>query len=110
MGERPHVALWEHGRTCARERCESIVGTSKSKTPPIYVHPFRLESVLNDLNSSEAHFIGHPVVPAGVEGEELGLREGESYCMELGYSLSLGAMQRLCPMLEFCQNNARSEN
>ena len=75
-----------------------------------YVHPFRLESVLNALNSSEAHFIGHRVVPEGVEGEELGLREGESYCMELGYALSLGAMQRLCPMLKFCQNNARSEN
>ena len=75
-----------------------------------YVRHKELENTLVKLNSSEPHFIGHRVLPEGREREELGLREGEGYCMEMGYVMSLRTLQLLCPMLPYCQENARSEN
>ena len=75
-----------------------------------YVRPKELEKILVTLNSSEAHFIGHQVIPEGRAREELGMREGEGYCMEMGYVLSARTLQLLCPMLRFCRENARSEN
>lgn len=75
-----------------------------------YVRTKALESILVTLNSSEAHFIGHQVLPEGREREELGLREGEGYCMEMGYVMSARTLQLLCPMLQYCRENARSEN
>ena len=42
-----------------------------------YLHHKKLENVLSSLNSSEAHFVGHQILPEGLEREELGLREGE---------------------------------
>ena len=61
-------------------------------------------------DSSEPHLIGHLVLPEGRDREELGLREGEGYCMEMGYVLSSGALGSVCPHLEQCWENARSEN
>lgn len=75
-----------------------------------YVRPKELEGILVTLNSSEAHFIGHQVLPEGREREELGLREGEGYCMEMGYVMSMKTLQLVCPMLQYCRENARSEN
>lgn len=75
-----------------------------------YVLPSELESVLVTLNSSEPHFIGHQVLPEGRKREELGLREGEGYCMEMGYVMSAATLEQVCPMLEHCQENARSDN
>ena len=75
-----------------------------------YVRHKELEGILVKLNSSEPHFIGHRVLPEGREREELGLREGEGYCMEMGYVMSLRTLQLVCPMLPYCQENARSEN
>ena len=75
-----------------------------------YIRPNDLESVLVMLNSSESHFIGHRVLPEGREREELGLREGEGYCMEMGYVMSARTLELVCPMLDHCQENARSDN
>lgn len=75
-----------------------------------YVRTKALESILVTLNSSEAHFIGHQILPEGREREELGLREGEGYCMEMGYVMSARTLQLVCPMLKYCRENARSEN
>ena len=75
-----------------------------------YVRPAELEKILSTLNSSEPHLIGHLVLPEGRDREELGLREGEGYCMEMGYVLSSGALSSVCPHLEQCWENARSEN
>ena len=75
-----------------------------------YVRPKELESILFMLNSSEPHLIGHQVAPEGRTGEELGLRGGESYCMEMGYVMSARTLQLVCPMLEHCRENSRSEN
>lgn len=75
-----------------------------------YVRTKALESILVTLNSSEAHFIGHQILPEGREREELGLREGEGYCMEMGYVMSVRTLRLLCPMLQYCRENARSEN
>lgn len=75
-----------------------------------YVRTKQLENILVTLNSSEAHFIGHGVFPEGREREELGLREGEGYCLEMGYVLSVRTLQLVCPMLEYCWENARSDN
>ena len=60
-----------------------------------YLRHKELEKVLSSLNSSEAHFVGHQILPEGLEREELGLREGEGYCMEMGYVLSVRALQML---------------
>ena len=75
-----------------------------------YVRPSELEAVLSTLNSSEPHLIGHQVLPDGRDREELGLREGEGYCMEMGYVMSAGALRLVCPLLEQCWEKAQSEN
>ena len=75
-----------------------------------YVRPTELEKILSSLNSSQPHFIGHQVLPHGREREELGLREGEGYCSEMGYVVSAGALQLVCPHLQQCWENAHSEN
>ena len=75
-----------------------------------YVRTTELERVLSTLNSSEPRFIGHRVLPEGREREELGLREGEGYCGEMGYVMSEATLRLVCPRLEWCWGNARSEN
>ena len=75
-----------------------------------YVRHKQLERILVTLNSSEPHLVGHGIFPEGREREELGLREGEGYCLEMGYVMSVRAMQLVCPMLDYCRENARSDN
>ena len=50
----------------------------------VYLRTHNFEKLLSSLNSSEAIFVGHSVVPLGSERDELGLRKGESYCLEAG--------------------------
>lgn len=73
-----------------------------------YVRNDKLEELLSTLNSSEALFIGNPVVPSGKASEDLGLRKGENYCHKSFYVLSWRALELVCPMLMSCQENARS--
>ena len=75
-----------------------------------YVRTKQLEKILVTLNSSETQFIGHGVFPEGRKREELGLREGEGYCLEMGYVMSVRTLQLVCPMLDYCWENARSDN
>lgn len=75
-----------------------------------YLRRQKIEKLLMSLSSSEALFIGLQVLPGEKESEELGLRSGEGYCMEMGYILSARTLQMLCPMLKYCQENAQSEN
>ena len=79
-------------------------------TDDVYVRTSALENLLSSLNSSEPLLIGRPVYPTGAARDKLGLREGEGYCMESGYIVSWGAMERLCAGLPWCQENAKSEN
>jgi len=51
-----------------------------------YLRTHKFEKLISSLNSSEAVFVGHSVVPFGSERDELGLWEGESYCLEAGKS------------------------
>ena len=51
-----------------------------------YVRTRKFEKLISSLNSSEPVFVGHSVVPFGSERDELGLWEGESYCLEAGKS------------------------
>ena len=53
----------------------------------VYLRTHNFEKLLSSLNSSEAIFVGHSVVPLGSERDELGLRKGESYCLEAGKRL-----------------------
>lgn len=76
----------------------------------VYVKTRELERLLMSLNSSEPLLIGQSVFPTGEERERLGLKEGENYCLELGYVASWGVIKQVCPMLKRCQENARSEN
>ena len=76
----------------------------------VYIRAKELEAVLGSLNSSEPLFIGHSVSPLGDERDELGFREGENYCLEMGYVVSRRTLELVCPKLGICQANARSEN
>ena len=76
----------------------------------VYLQRIGLESMLSALNSSDALFVGKAIFPSGRNREDLGLREGESYCHEACYVLSRKAVKLLCPKLESCQENARSTN
>ena len=53
----------------------------------VYLRTHNFEKLLSSLNSSEAIFVGHSVVPLGSERDELGLGKGESYCLEAGKRL-----------------------
>lgn len=53
----------------------------------VYLRTHNIEKLLSSLNSSEAIFVGHSVVPLGSERDELGLGKGESYCLEAGKRL-----------------------
>lgn len=75
-----------------------------------YLRTNRLGKLLTLLNSSEPLFVGNPIVPSGKQREDLGLREGESYCHEGCYALSWKALQLLCSKLDSCQENVRSTN
>ncbi len=75
----------------------------------VYVNTNELEELLASLNSSEPLLIGR-LVYLSEEGEA-GLSDtGESYCDESGYIVSWGAVQRLCPVLPWCWENALSDN
>lgn len=76
----------------------------------VYLRKTGLMKLLSSLNSSESLFVGKTVFPSGKRREDLGLREGESYCHEACYVLSWKAVKLLCPKLETCQENARSTN
>lgn len=76
----------------------------------VYLRRGMLEKLLSSLNSSEALFVGDSITPRGIIREDLGLREGESYCHEGCYALSWRALEMLCPKLEACQEDARSTN
>lgn len=76
----------------------------------VYLRRTSLTKLLSSLNSSESLFVGKAVFPSGKRREDLGLREGESYCHEACYVLSWKAMKLLCPKLDTCQENARSTN
>ena len=74
----------------------------------VYLRTKELEALLSSLNSSEPLFIGHSVTPMDQERDEVGFREGENYCLEAGYVLSWRTLTLICPVLPFCQENARS--
>ena len=76
----------------------------------VYLKRTRLERLLSSLNSSEPLFLGKSVFPSGRERDDLGLRNGESYCHAACYALSQKALKMLCPKLESCQENAGSTN
>ena len=76
----------------------------------VYLKRRDLMNLLFSLNSSESLFVGKAVFPSGKKREDLGLREGESYCHESCYVLSWKAVKLLCPKLQVCQENARSSN
>ena len=76
----------------------------------VYIKPKEFEKLLSSLNSSEPLLIGQSVFPTGEDRDHLGLKEGENYCLESGYAASWGVMERVCPMLGSCQENAKSEN
>ena len=76
----------------------------------VYLRTHKLERILLALNSSEPLYLGHPVFPVGRDKDELGLRDGENYCSEAGYVVSLGTLRAVCPMLESCRTDSRSEN
>ena len=76
----------------------------------VYLRRRKLERILSSLNSSEPLFIGKAIFPNGKSREDLGLREGESFCHNSCYALSWKALEMLCPKLESCQENARSAN
>lgn len=76
----------------------------------IYLQAGKLESLLTSLNSSQPIFVGRLVKPVGYKRDELGLREGETYCFEGGYAVSWRAMEMVCPFLSVCQEGAKSEN
>ena len=75
-----------------------------------YVRTESLEKLLLSMNSSVPLLIGIQIVPYGYNRDILGLKEGESYCMEMGYAVSWRALELLCPVLPFCKENAKSEN
>lgn len=76
----------------------------------VYLRRKGLVQLLSSLNSSEPLLVGKAVFPSGMAREDLGLREGESYCDEASYILSWKAVKMLCPRLETCQENVRSTN
>lgn len=76
----------------------------------VYLRRTSLVKLLSSLNSSEALLVGHFILPRGKMREDLGLREGESYCHEACYALSQKALRLFCPKLDSCQENARSIN
>lgn len=76
----------------------------------VYVQANKLESLLSSLNSSKPIFIGRSVMPVGYVRDELGLREGESYCFEGGYAVSWKTLEMVCPFLSACQDGSKSEN
>jgi hypothetical protein len=76
----------------------------------VYLRRTSLMAMLSSLNSSASMFVGKAVFPSGKRREDLGLREGESYCHESCYILSWKAVNLLCPKLQTCQENARSTN
>lgn len=76
----------------------------------VYLKPEKLGTLLRTLNSSKPILIGHSITPAGHERDELGLREGESYCFEGGYAVSWKTLELVCPFLSACQKGAKSEN
>ena len=75
-----------------------------------YLRKRQLASLLSSFNSSEPLFIGKSVSPHGKTREDLGLREGETYCHEACYALSYKLVEKLCPLLPSCQENIRSDN
>ena len=75
-----------------------------------YLRTQMFERMISSLNSSEPILIGRAVFPYGVMRDELGLREGESYCFEGGYAVSWRTLQMVCPHLSSCEENARSQN
>ncbi len=75
-----------------------------------YLRVEGLEQLLSHLNSSKPLLIGRSVMPVGHQRDELGLKEGDNYCLEAGYVVSAGALELLCPKLPACQLNAMSEN
>lgn len=76
----------------------------------VYLQADKLEEILNSLNSSKAILFGRSVKPVGYARDELGLREGESYCFEGGYAVSWKTLEMVCPFLSTCQDGAKSEN
>lgn len=76
----------------------------------VYLKRMQLGRLLSSLNSSEPLFVGKSVFPSGRERDDLGLRNGESYCHATCYALSQKALKMLCPKLESCQENAGSTN
>lgn len=75
-----------------------------------YLRRRQLDGLLSTLNSSEPLFVGKSVLSYGKTREDLGLREGETYCHEACYALSSKALEELCPLLSSCQENIRSDN
>ena len=75
-----------------------------------YLRTAHLEAILRDLNSSTPLLIGQPVTPQGQERDELGLKEGQHYCLEDGYVLSSGTLELVCPVLQQCEESMQSEN
>ncbi len=75
-----------------------------------YLRRRRLAKLLSSLNSSEPLFVGNSIAPHGKIREDLGLRDGETYCHEACYILSFKALEKLCPLLPSCQENVRSNN
>ena len=76
----------------------------------VYVQAEKLERLLSSLNSSKPILIGHSITPVGYARDELGLREGESYCFEGGYAVSWKTLEMVCPFLSACQDGSKSEN
>lgn len=75
----------------------------------VYVQAEKLERLVSYLNSSKPILIGHSVTPVGYARDELGLREGESYCFEGGYAVSWKTLEMVCPFLSVCQDGSKSE-
>ncbi|CAI8030528.1 Chondroitin sulfate synthase 3 [Geodia barretti] len=87
-----------------------VVGRSELRTRGLAAHKTWASSLGRRVSFYLHPPGGHLVLPEGRDREELGLREGEGYCMEMGYVLSSGALGSVCPHLEQCWENARSEN
>ena len=75
----------------------------------VYVQAEKFERLLSSLNSSKPILIGHSVTPVGYARDELGLREGETYCFEGGYAVSWKTLEMVCPFLSACQDRSKSE-